>query len=334
MESSDRYEHLTLDMIRRPFGKTGAEVTLLGFGPTLKPYEWSFAAPQFRRALVTYLRARGSFVDVGSLSDSPECEVLIGEIFRDEMAEPFVASRVMPLRPRGKGGTPPFSAAYSRDLLWRATESTLERLRLSELGLQVFAEWSPRWNDDDSWMRIVDDLKSQRVVRCFALAARWEQAADCLPAFSMGLLDGIVVDYNLFNRAVEDSLASFAGLGIAVVARSPFAGDLLTPMHSAVELAGGGALSTPNNSVGAENRPARQDVQSALGEVSKLGAEFGLNAQELALRYSAHHPAVSVVIPERFSAEDLERYIAYLAAGPLNERVHDEVARRIPRLTG
>src|SRR5947209_3956181 len=79
------------------------------------------------------------------------------------------------------------------------------------------------WADDDRWMRALERLKSDGLVRAVGISLnRWEPA-NGIKALRTGVIDSVQVVYNIFDQNPEDELFPVCReLGIAVIARVPF----------------------------------------------------------------------------------------------------------------
>jgi aryl-alcohol dehydrogenase-like predicted oxidoreductase len=265
-----------------------------------------------------------TFFDTAASYGRGVSELLLGRTLR---AHPgtrlYTATKVPPLdrewppRP-GTALAEVFPPDHVRD--W--TRRSLLNLGADRIDLLQFHVWEDRWAAEESWQRVVEELKAEGLIGGFGLSVnRWEPT-NCLAALDTGLVDAVQVIYNVFDQAPEDELFGRCQAdGIAVIARVPYDEGSLT-----------GSLTTDsswpdgdfrNTYFGPENLPETVDRVEALRAV----VPAGMTLAELALRFVLHHPAVSVVIPGMRSPGHVRANLAAGEADPLPADLIDELRK-------
>lgn len=199
-------------------------------------------------------------------------------------------------------------------------EHSLENLGTEQIDLLQFHVWEDRWSADESWQRVVADLKAEGLIDGFGISVnRWEPT-NCLRALDTGLVDVIQVIYNVFDQAPEDELFERAQRdGIGIIARVPFDEGGLT-----------GRLTRdtvfPEDDwravyFGPENLGPTVERAERLGEL----LPEGVSLPELTLRFILDHPAVSTVIPGMRRPEHVRANLAVSDAPPLDPALRTEL---------
>ena len=181
---------------------------------------------------------------------------------------------------------------FPADHVRRYTESSLENLGVDSIDLQQLHAWSDRWAADDRWQRVLDDLRSEGLVRSWGISInRWE-TTNVLRALDTGLIDCVQVVYNIFDQDPEDVLFPYCQeRGIAVIARVPFDEGSLT-----------GTLTASTTFPDGDWRNlyfTPEQLAATLPRVERLKQILptSMTLPELALRFILHHPAVTTTIP-------------------------------------
>lgn len=181
---------------------------------------------------------------------------------------------------------------FPADHVRRYTEASLENLGVDTIDLQQLHAWSDRWAADERWQRVVDDLRSEGLVRSWGISInRWE-TTNVIKALDTGLIDCVQVVYNVFDQDPEDVLFPYCQeRGIAVIARVPFDEGSLT-----------GTLSGDTRFPDGDWRNlyfTPDHLSATLERVERLKPLVppSMAMAELALRFILHHPAVTTTIP-------------------------------------
>jgi aryl-alcohol dehydrogenase-like predicted oxidoreductase len=282
----------------RTLGRAGFQVSEIGYGMwgigggpggfTGWDYD---TAPQ---CLDLAVELGCTFFDTAWVYGRGVSEQLLGRLLKDHQDRRlYVATKVPPKNrawPPGPNDTldDVFPADHVRDY----TRRSLDNLGVDRIDLLQFHVWEDRWAGDESWQRVVADLKAEGLIGAFGISVnRWEPA-NCLRAVDTGLVDVVQVIYNIFDQSPEDELFERAQRdGIGIIARVPFdEGGLTGTLRTDTTFPADDWRATyfgPENLAPTVRRAER--VKELLPD--------GMSLPELSLRFILRHPAVSTVIP-------------------------------------
>jgi aryl-alcohol dehydrogenase-like predicted oxidoreductase len=239
---------------------------------------------------------------------------LLGELVRANPDKTLTAATKVPPRnwrwPSRRGDV--LDDAFPPDHVREYAEKCLQGLGLPTIDLLQFHVWEDAWSADERWMRTVDDLRREGLVRAIGLSLnRWEPW-NGLEALRTGLIDTVQVIYNVFDQAPEDELFPLCReLGVGVIARVPFDEGTLT-----------GTLTLDATWPEGDWRstyfvPENLESSVAHAEALRPAIPDDMTMPEIALRFVLSNPDVSTVIPGMRSEEHVRRNIATSDAGPL-----------------
>jgi aryl-alcohol dehydrogenase-like predicted oxidoreductase len=298
-------------MLYRKLGKTGIEVSEIGFGA------WGIGGvtngatsygktddERSRDALWKAFESGITFYDTSDLYGYGHSESLIGEVFQGHRDRIVIASKVGFIE---HNGPQDFSASHVR----KSIEGSLRRLRTDYVDL--YQLHSPKLEDVES-DRVVDtltSLKREGKIRAFGISAR--SPADALIAVDRYNFDAIQVNFNLVDqRAVENGLfALCAQKGVGVICRTPLCFGFLAGQFSPdVKFD-----PTDHRSTWPQEQIARwAEAYKLFAEAVREGTEQSY--VQLALRFCLSSEGVSSVIPGMLSVSEVEENAAASRLGP------------------
>jgi aryl-alcohol dehydrogenase-like predicted oxidoreductase len=165
--------------------------------------------------------------------------------------------------------------------------------------------WDDSWAENKEWLRTVEMLKKEGLIRYFGLSLnRWEPS-NGIKAIRTGCVDTVQVIYNVFDQAPQDELFPVcAELDVGVIARVPLDEGSLT-----------GNL-TPDTRFpsddwrsryfGPENLPSTLQRVGALKEI----VPSDMTLPEMALRFILSNKLVSTTIVGMRSVDHVRSNIA------------------------
>jgi len=295
----------------RPFGRTGWQVSEIGYGM------WGMGGwtgsndEESLRALERAFALGCNFFDTAWVYGTGKSETLLGEALRSaarsaERPSVYVATKIPPKNMKWPGKAEyPVQDTYPAAHIREYTEKSLANLGVETIDLQQFHVWSDAWAHDDGWQRAVDDLKREKLVRAIGISVnRWE-ASNVLKALDTGLIDSVQVVYNIFDQAPEDELLPYCeSHGIAVIARVPFdEGSLTGTLRAQSRWPDGDWRNVYFNP---------EHLAATLARVERLAplVPEGMDLPELALRFILEHPGVSTTIPGMRRPAHVDRNLA------------------------
>jgi aryl-alcohol dehydrogenase-like predicted oxidoreductase len=313
-------------MERRRLGRTGLEVSVLGYGSWgIGKGLWVGADDDASRASLRRAIELGvNFVDTALAYGDGHSEGLVGEVVRETRHPVHVATKVPPQNrqwPARKGV--PVSATFPGAWIVECTERSLRSLGLDAVDLQQLHVWSDEWVGQGDWLEAVESLKAAGKIRFFGVSINDHQPANALRLLETGVVDTVQVIYNVFAQSPEDELfPAVQAADVGVIARVPLdEGGLTGKVTPDTEFPPGDF----RNAYFAGNR--RREVWE---RVNAIAADLDVPLErlpELALRFCITNPAVSTVIAGMRSLRNVEANAAAAEAGPLSE-AELEVLRR------
>jgi aryl-alcohol dehydrogenase-like predicted oxidoreductase len=296
-------------MNQRPLGRTGLQVSEIGYGAWgIGQTMWLGAQDDdSMRALNRAADLGVTFFDTALAYGDGHSESLVGALVRDRDESLAVATKIPPknkIWPAPDGIDP--DEAFPADYVVECTERSLRNLGLDTIDLQQFHVWSDEWVGRGSWLDAIEQLKSDGRIRAFGVSINDHQPANALKLIESGNVDAVQVIYNVFDQSPEDELLpACAEHGIGVLARVPFDEGSLT-----------GAIDADTEFPEGDFREHyfRDGRKAEVGEhVQAILDDLGIEREQLpevALRYILSHPAVSTVIPGMRSVRNVERNAA------------------------
>jgi aryl-alcohol dehydrogenase-like predicted oxidoreductase len=202
--------------------------------------------------------------------------------------------------------------AFPPDHIRAFTEESLANLGLPSVDLIQFHVWEDAWADDAGWLRAMDDLKREGLVKAVGVSInRWEPW-NALRTLRTGQVDAVQVIYNIFDQAPKDELFPLCEeLNIGVIARVPFDEGTLT-----------GTLTRDSRWPEGDWRNTYFVPENLIPSVERADAlrplvPAGMSLPEMALRFILSSPAVDTVIPGMRKERNVRANIAASEAGPL-----------------
>jgi aryl-alcohol dehydrogenase-like predicted oxidoreductase len=298
----------------RPLGRTGIEVSEIGYGA------WGIGGKQWlggnddesvmalRRAFEMGL----NFIDTALAYGDGHSERLVGSVAPGSVA---IATKVPPknrLWPAQLGVG--IDEVFPYDYIIQSTEESLRNLKRESIDLQQLHVWNPDWIDRDEWRRAVEELKKSGKVKNVGVSINDHQPDSALELIRTGLIDTVQVIYNIFDQSPDVYLLPLClEKNIGVLARVPLDEGALT-----------GAISETTKFEPGEFREwyfrgdrKRQVVDHVDALRRDLGSVKG-TLPEIALRFCLSNTAVSTVIPGMRSLRSVEANCAVPDLGPLD----------------
>jgi aryl-alcohol dehydrogenase-like predicted oxidoreductase len=309
---------MTGDMRSRTLGRTGIEVSELGYGAWgIGRREWIGADDgRSLRSLHRAVELGVSFFDTALAYGDGHSEQLVGRLLRECSEPPRVATKVPPrnrLWPAAPGipVEEVFPGAYIED----CTERSLSNLGLETLDLQQLHVWSDEWIGRGDWVETVARLKAEGRIGAFGVSISDHEPQSALRLIETGVVDTLQVIYNVFDQSPEAELFPAAqAAGVGVIARVPFdEGGLTGKITPDTRFPEGDFR---NDYFAGDRKRQVWERVNAIARDLDVPLE---RLPEIALRFCLSHPAVTTVIPGMRSPENVEANAAAAERGPLSE---------------
>jgi aryl-alcohol dehydrogenase-like predicted oxidoreductase len=299
----------------RPLGRTGTDVTILGYGamelrglprgPTIDDE----AAGRLLNAVLD-----GGINLIDTSIDYGRSEELIGRSVGHRRDEYFLASKCGCLMgDPPPGAAPPYPHDYRASNVRAGVEQSLRRLGTDHLDL-VQVHMSPSQADMEAGGTVEElvALRDEGKVRFIGMSGILPHLADHI---AMGVFEVFQIPYSAVQREHEELITAAVAAGAGTLIR------------------GGAARGAPAEDKGWQQGPhglaagVGQDrwetsgVDELLGDMSRL---------EFVLRFTLSHPGLSSTIVGTSNLEHLRANLAFAEKGPLSPDLYEEAKRRLP----
>ncbi len=289
----------------RPFGKTGVNVSEIGYGAWgIGGAMWQGATDgESMRALHKAIDLGVNFIDTALVYGDGHSEGLVGRLVKERKERIYVATKVPPkngqwLAKKGVSRSETFPYAY----IIKKTEQSLTNLNLDVVDIQQFHVWDDGWTDQAEWFDAISKLKNEGKIRHFGVSINDHQSENSLRLAATGKVDTFQVIYNIFDQSPEDKLFPFCQeKNIGVIVRVPLDEGGLTGSITSDTVFPAGDFR--NNYFKGDRK---QQIIERVSKVMQVSSGEARNIAELALRFTLSNPAVSTVIPGMRSMKNVE----------------------------
>lgn len=285
----------------RPLGRTGADVTILGYGAMeLRGEPRGPAVSDDDAARILNAVLDGGINVIDTSIDYGRSEELIGRFLSGRRDEYFLASKCgCPLSPP-PGATGPAPHDYRPENVRAGVEQSLRRLRTDRLDLvQVHISPSRAQLESDDTVGTLTSLRDEGKVRFIGMSGTLPHLPDHL---AMGVFDVLQIPYSVLQRDHEDLIAQAAEQGAGTFVR------------------GGAARGAPSQDKGWESAPIGVARGTARERWESAGADDlldGMSRMEFVIRFTLSHPGLSTTIVGTANPEHLAQNLAVAEKGPL-----------------
>ena len=284
------------DLPKRELGRTGLQVTMLGYGAIeLRgvPRGREVTEAQAETILNAALDAGINYIDTSI--DYGLSEERIGRYIAGRRSEYYLASKcggVVGATPAPRGQRNPH--VFTRDNIVAGVEQSLIRMKTDYLDvLQFHASPSKQTLEEHDALDAMLSLKRAGKVRFVGMSATLPHLVDHI---AMGVFDVFQIPYSAVEREHEALIASAAGSGAGIVIR-------------------GGA---------AKGAPGERWQKARLDDVLE-----GMTPMEFILRFTFTHPEMATNIVGTINPAHLQNNIDALRQGPLPPALYVEAKRRL-----
>jgi len=293
------------DLPKRELGRTGLQVTMLGYGAMElrgAPRGRDVTEAQAETILNAALDAGINYIDTSI--DYGLSEERIGRYISERRSEYYLASKcgclvgVTPA-PRGQRN----SHVFTRDNILAGVEQSLARMHTDHLDvLQFHASPSRQTLEEHGAVEAVLELKQAGTVRFIGMSSTFPNLSDHI---AMGVFDVFQIPYSAVQREHEAVITAAAEAGAGIVIR------------------GGAAKGAP-----AEGKQAGMQWQRwQQAHLDDLLS--GMTPMEFILRFTFTHPDMDTNIVGTVNPAHLQDNLNVLRQGPLPPDLYAEAKRRL-----
>ena len=293
------------ELPKRQLGRTGLQVTMLGYGAMEirgAPRGRDVSDRQAETILHAVLDAGINYIDTSI--DYGVSEERIGRYIGGRRAEYYLASKcgcLVGASPAPRGQTSPH--LFTRDNILRGVEQSLARMRTDHLDvLQFHVSPSRQTLEKDGALETVLELKRSGATRFIGMSGTLPNLADHV---AMGVFDVFQIPYSAVEREHEAIIGAAARSGAGIVIR-------------------GGAAK------GAPTEGKHEGLQWDRWQKVRLDDLLdGMTPMEFILRFTFTHPAMHTNIVGTIDPEHLRNNVEVVKRGPLSQDVYAEAKRRL-----
>ena len=294
------------DLERRRLGRTGFDVTTLGFGAMElrgAPTGPAISDEDADRLLNSVLDEGINFIDTSI--DYGRSEELIGKCIAHRRSEYVLASKCGCVPGNGMGREHVHTAANIRN----GVEHSLRTLRTDHLDLVQFHRSLSREEfDAEGALTEALALRDEGKVRFVGVSAvlpTLEQQID------MGVFDAFQIPYSALQREHEDVITRASDAGMGIIVR------------------GGVARGAPEDWEGRRYYMVSNETMRDYWEAAKLDDLLGMSRTAFMLRFTLSHPDLDTTIVGTSSLDHLRDNLAVAGRGPLPDDVLEEARSRL-----
>ena len=291
---------------RRRFGKTGMEVTLLGFGAAEIGFEKTEPA--------TVEKLLNGALDGGmNVIDTAECyresEVLIGEAVGKRRKDYYLFTKCGHYTEGGDRGED-----WSKSAILSSVERSLKRLKTDAVDLVLLHSCSLGELEKGECIEALEQAKKEGKTRYIGYSGDSKAARH---AIESGRFDALETSVNIVDQeCIELTLPLAKEKGIGVIAKRPIANAVWR--HE----------SKPTNGYHVDywERLQKLDYEFTRGDNrKKVGVE---GPAAIAMRFTAMQPGVDVLIVGTTKPERWKENAELIRAGPLPKELEESIRAR------
>ena len=297
----------------RPLGRTGADVTILGYGAMElrgQPRGPAIDDEEAGKLLGAVLDSGINLIDTSI--DYGRSEELIGRYIGHRRDEYFLASKCGCLLEPPADATPPYPHDYSRGNVRAGIEQSLRRLGTDRLDLvQVHMSPSRSQLDANHTVETMLSLRDEGKVRFIGMSGILPNLPDHI---AMGVFDVLQIPYSAVQREHEELITAAAARGAGTLIRGGAARG--APAEDKAWRQGPLGLDQGEG----QRRWESSGIDDLLGDMSRI---------EFVLRFTLSHPDLSSTIVGTSNAGHLRSNVAMAEKGPLPADLYQEAKARL-----
>ncbi|MGE5134473.1 MAG: aldo/keto reductase [Gemmatimonadota bacterium] len=303
---------------RRPLGRTGTDVTILGYGAMElrgQPRGPVIADEDAGRLLNEVLDSGITLIDTSI--DYGRSEELIGRYLGHRRDEYFLASKCGCLLDPPATVMPPFPHDYSPANVRAGIEQSLRRLGTDRLDLvQVHMSPSREQLAADQVIETLTAVRDEGKVRFIGMSGILPNLPDHI---AMGVFDVFQIPYSAVQREHEALITAAAEAGAGTLIR------------------GGAARGAPAEDKNWRQGPLGLPEGEGQRRWESSGIEElldGMSRHEFVLRFTLSHPALSTTIVGTANPDHLRANLAIAEKGPLPADQYEAAKRKLGPIGG
>ena len=281
-------------------GRTGLEVTRLGFGTALySPSRVHWTEDQANKLMNAAVDLGINFIDTAY--DYVNSEKWIGQLIGHRYSEFHLATKCgcTDTRPTMNNS----DHVWTRENAFRGLEGSLRRLNRDSVDIMQLHNPTVEESEAGDLVDALNEMRTQGKVRWIGVSTTLPH----LPIFlEWGAFDVMQIPYSALEREHEDWITKAAERGVGIIIR------------------GGVARGEPGVGTGVSDR-WRTFEQAGLDELR----ENGESRSAFVLRFTLTHPQACTIIVGTTRLEHLRENVDAVLKGPLSAALYSEAKRRL-----
>jgi aryl-alcohol dehydrogenase-like predicted oxidoreductase len=295
-------------MIKKKLGRTGLEVTQLGYGSMglRGPRTWGVRVvsdAESERVLHAVLDAGINFLDTAP--DYGVSEQRIGRAIASRRSEYYLATKCG-CAPTQHEDHLEIEHVWTQDVVQRNLETSLRHLQTDYVDLLQFHGGDAETLQRAGLIELLQDFREQGLIRNMGVSSSLPNLPDLL---ELNVFDTIQVPYSCLAPEHGEWITRAAQRGVGVIVR------------------GGIAHGGPDAEI---QRPQLNDIWER-AKLQQLLPD-GMQKSELILRYTLSHPHCHTTIVGTGNREHLGENVAAAQRGPLPAELYQQITQRVAGL--
>ena len=292
-------------MIKKILGRTGLEVTQLGYGAMgiRGPKAWGIrvvSEEEAARFLNVVLDSGINFIDTSP--DYGISEHRIGRYISARRSEFYLATKCGCVY-KQRDDHLELDHVWKKDVIDKNIQTSLQRLRTDHIDILQFHGGDPETLQREGLIDLLQDFRSQGLIRFIGVST----ALPHLPAFiELGAFDTFQIPYSCLEPNHHDLITRAAESGAGIIIR------------------GGIAKGGPESEI---QRASLNEIWEK-AQLDDL-LDDGIKSAELILRYTLSHPHCHTTIVGTCNDGHLAENLAAAESGPLPAPLYNEITTRV-----
>ncbi len=312
----------------RTFGKTGWQVSEIGFGGWQLGGEFGHVddADSIRTLLAAFERGV-NIVDTAQMYGKGRSEEVIGKALKEWRGDHiYIATKVQPTAwPRPEEDNPEMAGRYTREHIRANCENSLRRLGTETIDLYQLHGWFPKGIEHTEWLDALCELQKEGKIREFGVSIRDYRPENGIELAKSGWVASQQVVYNLFEqRPGSELFEACMENGVGILARVPFdEGSLIGNWTENTYETFGEKDVRRFYFRGERFMETYRAIEKMKAAIAAYTGEKEVRLHEYALKFCLSHEAVSCVIPGMKNLQEMESNIRVSDSEKLDQGLLD-----------
>ena len=314
----------------RPFGRTGWQISEIGFGAWQLGGDWGKVDDKDAIRTLHYAFNKGiNFVDTAELYGNGHSEEVVGEAVSTwEGSKIYIATKTRPIIwPSPDNDAPQMRGRFPEWYLRDNIEKSLRRLKVERIDLFQLHSFMPSAMVELDWLETLMKLRREGKIDRIGVSLRDNRPQEGVDLVGAGLVDSVQVIFNLFEQRPAQHLFPEGGrTNTAFIARVPLDSGSLVGHWTKDSYANFEPNSQPYTMFRGER------FAETLARVEKLKAickPHYATLAEAAMRYVLNEPKLSTLIPGMKNTAEVDMNIAYSDSADFPEELKQQLPPHI-----